>query len=423
MTMRSMLLYCAVLATTRPAYAERDSVFIPPAGQAKYKEAAYALWMPEGVGKLRAVIMHQHGCGDPAERAGETATFDLQWQALAKKWDCALMGASYRQNTACHDWAYPENGSGPAFLQALADFGRQSGHKELAEVPWVLWGHSGGAEWAYRMFTRHADRVLALVLRSGPTFAEGTYAESLATPVLYNLGVREKGDAQFGRIWDYAQRMFEARRSRGGLDTWAPDPQASHDNRFGRFFVIPYIDACLAQRLGTPGTALMGSADMAQTWFGNTETLAICPADQYDGDRTKVAWLPNERLATMWKEFVTTGWVTDRTPPPAPTRLRASVTDPNHVTLRWQAEADLESGIKTFRIYRDGRLLAAYPGPAGEVFQKPNYHDTLDKPLREMSHTDASAPSGLTYTYQVTAVNWCDLESAKSKPVQVAATR
>lgn len=53
-------------------------------------------------------------------------------------------------------------------------------------------------------------------------------------------------------------------------------------------------------------------------------------------------------------------------------------------------------------------------GGAGAFFQKPNYHDTLDKPLNEMTYTDPNVPVGTTYGYQVAAVNWCDRDSAGS---------
>ena len=48
-------------------------------------EANFFLWIPEGVTKLRGIIVHQHGCGDGAEKGGVTASHDLHWQALAAK--------------------------------------------------------------------------------------------------------------------------------------------------------------------------------------------------------------------------------------------------------------------------------------------------------------------------------------------------
>src|SRR5438128_394841 len=46
----------------------------------------YTIWIPEGVSKLRGIIVHQHGAGTTASKEGSTAAYDLHWQALAKKW-------------------------------------------------------------------------------------------------------------------------------------------------------------------------------------------------------------------------------------------------------------------------------------------------------------------------------------------------
>ena len=106
----------------------------------------YTIWIPDGVQHLRGVIVHQHGCGSGACKGGATAAYDLHWQALARKWDCALLGPSYQQEDSqnCGLWCDPRNGSDKAFLHALAEFAAKSGHPELDTAPWCLWGHSGG---------------------------------------------------------------------------------------------------------------------------------------------------------------------------------------------------------------------------------------------------------------------------------------
>src|SRR3954470_5237906 len=106
----------------------------------------YTLWIPDGVEKIRCVIVHQHGCGTGACKGGATAAYDLHWQALAKKWDCALLGPSYHQEDKqnCRLWCDPRNGSHRTFLKALGEFAVKAKHPELETVPWCLWGHSGG---------------------------------------------------------------------------------------------------------------------------------------------------------------------------------------------------------------------------------------------------------------------------------------
>src|SRR4051794_8397678 len=135
----------------------------------------YTLWIPDGVTSLRGIIVHQHGAGTTASIEGSTAAYDLHWQALAKKWDCALLGPSYHvQNEkvdlspgASELWFDPRQGSDKTFLRALHDLAAQSGHSEVETVPWALWGHSGGGIWSDVMATLHPERVLAIWMRSG----------------------------------------------------------------------------------------------------------------------------------------------------------------------------------------------------------------------------------------------------------------
>ena len=74
----------------------------------------YTLWIPEGVKQLRGVIVHQHGAGTTASIEGSTAAYDLHWQALAQKWDCALLGPSYHVR-------HEQNDLSPGFIVKSCD--------------------------------------------------------------------------------------------------------------------------------------------------------------------------------------------------------------------------------------------------------------------------------------------------------------
>jgi hypothetical protein len=90
----------------------------------------FTIWIPEGVKNLRGIIIHQHGCGEGSCKSGLTGAWDLHWQALARKHDCALMSPSYEQpkDADCQLWCDPRNGSNRTFLKSLQDLGKMSGH-------------------------------------------------------------------------------------------------------------------------------------------------------------------------------------------------------------------------------------------------------------------------------------------------------
>ena len=89
--------------------------------------------------------------------------------------------------------------------------------------------------------------------------------------------------------------------------------------------------------------------------------------------------------------------LSDDTPPPAPIRVRVTGNE-----LTWDAEADVESGLASFIIERDGQVLANVPdqpkNPFGRpVFQNLQYSDTPTQPLVPMKFQDVNAEPGKKY--------------------------
>jgi hypothetical protein len=389
---------------------------------------SYTAWIPPGVKTLRGVIVHQHGCGEGSCKSGLTAAFDLQWQALARKHECAVLGPSYEQpeKAVCSMWCDPRNGSEQTFLKALRDLGAQSHHPELATVPWALWGHSGGANWVGNMLALHPDRIAAAWLRSGtPRIAPrdgsaGTPAELPAAacmvPTMCNLGTKEgvtEKDPRFGGLWPNVEKFFTDLRAKGGLVGVAVDPNSSHDCGNSRYLAVPWFDACLAARLpASAGDATLKPMPTDGAWLAPLLGDAAQPASKFTGDAKAAVWLPDERVAKAWVEYAKDGNVSDTTPPPAPTGAKLAGNE-----LTWNAEADLESGLASFLIERDGAELARLPDkPAGRVigrpiFQKNGYSDSPSPPLAEMRFTDMTAAPGEKHTYRIIAVNSVGLKS------------
>ncbi len=384
----------------------------------------YRVWIPEGVKRLRGVIVHQHGCGKGACEGGLTAADDLHWQALAAKWDCALLGPSFEQEDAqnCRLWCDPRNGSRARFLQALKDLAQKSEHPELATAPWCLWGHSGGAFWASLMMISDPDRVAAVWLRSGtgfsawekgeipkPAIPEATYR----IPTICNPGLKERDESQFSGAWTGAESMFKAYRAQGALIGFAPDPKTSHECGDSRYMAIPFFDACLALRLGD-GDRLQ-PVPVNQGWLATDWQAPAVEFAKFVGDRSQSNWLPSASFAQVWHEYLTTAQVADSTPPPPPTTLKATPTGTGAIQLDWHATADLESGLAGFEILRDGQVIGHLPEkPAGgfgkPLFQGMSYHDTPRTPIQKMEFVDATGKPDSTY--QVRSINTAGLKSA-----------
>jgi hypothetical protein len=148
-------------------------------------------------------------------------------------------------------------------------------------------------------------------------------------------------------------------------------------------------------------------------WLAPVTGAEAFPAANFAGDPLKAAWLPNEAIARDWRQYVKDTALMDDTPPPVPTNLRV-----NGNELSWDVEADLESGLASLVIERDGQFLANIPeqgkNPFGRpIFQNLQYSDTPTQPLVPLHFTDTKAEPGKKHTYRVTALNTVGL---KSKP-------
>ena len=395
----------------------------------------YEIWIPENVSRLRALIVHQHGAGTTASKEGSTAAHDLHWQALARKWDCALFGASYHVLNEKIDlspggselWFDPRHGSEKTFLRGLGELAAKSGHAELETIPWALWGHSGGGIWADVMTSLHPDRVIVEWLRSGsaamfrtkPEFPQPAVPPAVyAVPAMCNPGTKEQTKGP----WIGTLATFQEYRAKGMPIGFAPDPRTGHECGDSRYLAIPYFDAIFAMRLPEKGSAnqVLRPVDQSQAWLAALESQEAHPASEFKGDPNVAVWLPNAAVAKAWTEYVKTGAVGDSTPPPGPLQVRAAAKGDSGVEVTWDAEADFESGISQFVVLRDGEEIGKVPQtPVGKfgrpLFQSMTYHDTPDQPLAEMRYLDASAKPGEKHAYAVITVNSVGLKSEPAR--------
>jgi hypothetical protein len=394
----------------------------------------FTLWIPDGIQTVRAVIVHQHGASIPAAQAGATSAYDLHWQALAKKWQCVLLGPSYRVLNDAIDltpggaelWFDPRQGSDRAFLRALDEFAVKSGHAEIASVPWCLWGHSGGGIWANVMSILHPERVLAAFLRSGTAamfrpmheFIQPAVPPAIyEIPTMVNFGVGERGN----RPWDGSIATFEEYRAQGAHIGLAPDPRTAHYCGDSRYLAIPFFEACMQMRL-SEWTRILKPVDPSSAWLAAPFGDTAVPAAEFKDDPKKAVWLPNAAIAKIWMEYVRSGTVSDADAPPAPVNVRVKPEANHGNEITWDTEVDMASGLGGFIVLRDGHGIARLPTQPPEsvygrpLFQGLSFHDTPIAPLPQMVHVDTTAKADVKHVYTVIALSGAGVPSVPSSP-------
>ncbi len=317
--------------------------------------AEYGVWVPESGKPLRGVLVLQHGC--TMEQFGITKPYDLQYHAFAREWGLAVLETAIHGD--CHIWAHPESGSAAALVKILSEAGGATGHPELATAPWLIWGHSGGGHWTLAMLRDYPERILAAVSYSAAWDPQWDYSPAAAeVPLL----LRHAGPVdEFALCMTTARHTFGKLRAMDAPVSIVYNHGENHNLCHLREMMVPFFEAAMRERLPRKSGGAMRPVRERHTWLGDTLSLEVFPEKDFKGDKTAMCRFPDEASALKWQEFASTNVVVDKTPPPPPHSVDASVSG-DTLTVRWKAEADPDSGIDHFIIHVDGMPEIRFPG-------------------------------------------------------------
>jgi len=182
-------------------------------------------------------------------------------------------------------------------LQALSQFGAQSLHPELANIPILFVGHSQGGCTAYGFSRVLGARVAGFVTMKGGCHNPGAAGAAATVPGFFLIG----------RV-DEAHRtanitpVFEAGRAAGA--PWSLSIDAfGHGPIVDLALMFDWIDAVLTARL--PATAGAPLRAMTETvgWLGNRANGAVSTYACYGSSRSSASWLPSREAALGWQRM------------------------------------------------------------------------------------------------------------------------
>ena len=247
-----------VSAAASAVPAPPDVVAVPPAqvaGGQLFTSGNAVAYLPAGIAKYNAAVVFLPGLRDPA--TGN----DLDSRALVSGastggcsiWCSAFERAEVRRRalelaggnvaligtTTLVDSA----ASYDTLLRTLSDFGTQSQHPELTNVPIFFIGHSMGGCTAYGFSRVHGARVAGFLTMKGGCHSPAPPAAAISVPGYFLIGAL---DEQYRR--ENITAVFEAGRSAGAPWTLSVDP--FHHGPIVDFnLMFNWIDAVLAARL------------------------------------------------------------------------------------------------------------------------------------------------------------------------------
>lgn len=367
-------------------------LILPPREGDRFEHAEFFCWLPDVDKPVKAVIIHQHGCTNAAPEKHPPITGDWHWRALARKHDAALLVPMYQVAKKCDEWNDPDSGSERALFTALEDFASRSKRPELKDVPWLLWGHSGGSSWSAQMMVRHPPRVVAASFRGGchkqfgdPAFRQKFAPVARDVPLLLVWGKRESVPASSHFVsWEPMNTMYRELQGQGGKVCRVIDPRSEHGCDDSRLMSINFFDAVLSGQ-----ASAIPSTDPA------------------------VPWQPNDTFAAHWQAFSEHG-----TLKPKAAALEVPVLtakrDAKGITLKWRVVPNLDGGLRAIRLHRDG-LLWKEIGLEADAFLATG-RDSTPESLRAHGLVDETQEP---HEYALTYLDAAGNESPPSETVRV----
>jgi pimeloyl-ACP methyl ester carboxylesterase len=182
-------------------------------------------------------------------------------------------------------------------LQALSQFGAQSLHPELANIPIFFVGHSMGGCVAYGFTRAHGARVAGFLTMKGACHNTGPAAAAAGVPGYFLIGAL---DEPYRR--DNITAVFEAGRAAGA--PWAVSTDAFEHGPIVDFdLMFDWIDAVLTARLPSTAGAPLRAMTETAGWLGDRSSGAISTYACYSATRSNASWLPSQETALHWQRM------------------------------------------------------------------------------------------------------------------------
>ncbi|MBK8478783.1 MAG: hypothetical protein IPL39_21615 [Opitutaceae bacterium] len=264
--------------------------------------------IPASVTTARGILIWGNGSNSDLR----SMATDPEFVALAESMGFAVLG------TAMWDAFFPSiPDEFTAFQNAIAQLATTSGHPELSWVPWLPVGHSNGGSMSYGSNTLQPARTIALAVNQARGYNNTRPSvAALATPGLLLAG---GGDTDIRRT--NIRDLFEGNRPRGALWAWAEQEGLGHAYGDSFELILPFAAAMEARRY--PDTASPRSGPIALLPLAESEGWLVEPSSHLSGlaeiaayadyphDRTTAGWLPNRRLAYIFRAYASHGKPTE----------------------------------------------------------------------------------------------------------------
>jgi pimeloyl-ACP methyl ester carboxylesterase len=259
------------------------------------------VWVPPAADPVRGLFISGHGGG-----SGDSRDFarDENMKALAARFGFGLAGLHTFPGRRTYD------GYAKLFFDTLDEFAALGHHPELANVPFVMLGHSNGGATTWGMVNYAPERAICFTSNVSAWFNPETPNEgALAVPGILAVGQFDP----FGREEEGVRRMAEvvtAARARGARWAMVAGEKGHEDGAIFDVY-LKLVEQCIPLRYppdADPRTGPVRLTDipLEDGWLAAMDSWGsgitkIVPYADYEGDLSRAGWLPNADVAYVYR--------------------------------------------------------------------------------------------------------------------------
>jgi pimeloyl-ACP methyl ester carboxylesterase len=261
-------------------------------------------WIPDGVPTLRGILI----CGNGADADGRGQADQQHKRAWARHHGFAILATGFfrrfNDGFSGEDWT--------VLTAAMADLVERSGHPELAQAPWLCWGHSNGGQMAYGLARLAPERVIAFVVNKGGYYIDASDggANPVAVPGLFIAGEQDEGKNSRQQV---IEALYRSGRVNGAPWAWLEERRRGHELANSQALAFAWFEQVLSQRYPpelapTPSQApVLRPLSIADGWLlaeghrhwatGDAPIRAVAAG----GDDRSMGWLPDRTTAMVMR--------------------------------------------------------------------------------------------------------------------------
>jgi hypothetical protein len=272
------------------------------------QEKAVRLAIPADLQIVRGLLVNTNAAG------GDTrARYTLPYlRAFAALHGLAFVGA---QGFNSHP------GSVTVLEHALDRFAGESGHAELVNAPFVVYGFSAGGGFANRLLDELPERVIASAPLSTVMRRMVIPTAALEVPVCMFSGEVED------RMNPLLVDAMQMHRPRGAHFAWAMVEGQGHAETDQATLAIPFLDHCIRLRYPPDadpraGPVALKPLALSSGWLADNTTwhsalASVAPYSDPGAAAATTSWLPDEDIAFIYRAYATFAPPLQLTEPPS----------------------------------------------------------------------------------------------------------